>query len=67
MTSTRTLITVAEAADMLSLSPGTVYGLAASGTFTKKYVGKGTRNFRLALVEVEEYADTLPTEPKRQV
>lgn len=64
MTTTRN-ITVAQAADILGVSRARVYELAAGGTFTKRYIG--TRNFRLLLEEVEEYARALPTEPAEQV
>lgn len=57
------LVTVAEAAEMLSVSPKTVYELASGGTFTKRYVNGSRRNFRLEAEQVRDYALNLPTEP----
>ena len=48
---------------MLRLSPNSIYELAATGVFTKRYVGTGTRNFRLEVSELEAYVKGLPTEP----
>lgn len=64
-TSDKILVTVSEAAQMLGLAPATVYDLANAGEFTKRYVGRGTRNFRLQVDELQQYAMRLPTEPKR--
>lgn len=57
------LLRVSEAAHVLSMTEHEVYVLARAGHFTKRYVGKGTRNFRLQADEVREYAAHLPTEP----
>lgn len=59
------LVTVAEAAEMLAVSPKTIYELTSAGEFTKRYVGKGTRNFRLQVDELVQYAAKLPTEPTK--
>lgn len=57
------LVTVSEAADMLSLSERKVYELVAAGEFTRRYVGSGQRNYRLEAEQVREYALSRPTEP----
>lgn len=60
---TKILVTVAGAAEMLSLSRQEVYDLAADGKFDKRYVGKGTRNFRLTVDSIQRYADSLSPDP----
>lgn len=55
------LVTVPEAAQMLSLSITKTYELVAAGMLSKRYVG--SRNFRLLAREVRAYAENLPTEP----
>jgi excisionase family DNA binding protein len=62
MTDERVLVTVAQAAEMLSLSPRQVYDLANAEVFTKRFIGG--RNFRLEAEQVRRYAATLPTEAK---
>lgn len=64
-TQPKILVTVAEAAEMLSLSRTELYELVAAGKFTKRYVG--TRSFRLQADEVVAYANSLPTEPRKAV
>jgi excisionase family DNA binding protein len=53
------LVTVAEAAEMLALSKSQVYELANTGQLTKRYIG--SRDWRLAVEEIREYADSRPT------
>jgi hypothetical protein len=61
------LVTVKEAGDLLGLPTHTVYGLAREGgPLERRYVGKGTRNFRLTYDSVEAYAANLPTEALEQ-
>lgn len=60
---TKILVTASEAAEMLSLSPQEVYNLAADGKFDKRYVGKGTRNFRITVESIQRYADGLSPDP----
>jgi hypothetical protein len=57
-------VSVREATDALSLSTAQVYELAAPGTLEKRYIGKGTRNFRLTAESLRAYAESLPTEPR---
>lgn len=59
----KVLVTVGEAAQMLSLSERKLYELVAGGYFTKRYVGTGRRNYRLEVEEVRQYAANLPTSP----
>lgn len=61
---TAILVSVTEAARMLSLSKRRVYELANAGTLTKRYVG--ARQFRLDAAEVRAYAQSLPTEPDEE-
>lgn len=60
------LVTAREAADMLGVGVTTVYDLAAAGDIEKKYIGKGTRNFRLTYASLESYVDGLPSEPAQE-
>lgn len=57
------LVTVKEAEAFLALSSTKVYELAANGTLEKKYVGKGTRNFRLTYASLVRYAEALSQDP----
>lgn len=57
------LYTVAEAAGALGISENHVYVLARNGTLEKRYIGKGTRNFRIPADSLLAYVDSLPTEP----
>jgi excisionase family DNA binding protein len=56
------LISVGEAARMLSMSTRVVYELANEGKLTKRYLTDEARNFRLEAQQVKEYALSLPTE-----
>lgn len=59
------LISATDAAKALSLSPRETYNLIETGVLgPKRYIGKGTRNFRLEYAFVKAYADGLPTEPR---
>lgn len=57
------LVTVAEAANLLALSPARVYGLANDGVLEKRYIGKGTRNYRLTYDSLVDYANGLSHDP----
>lgn len=57
------LLRAAEVAQMLSLTEREVYELASAGKLEKRYIGKGTRNFRISAESVEAFAANLPTEP----
>lgn len=57
------MVTVREAQDILKLSSTKVYELAATGVLVKKYVGKGTRNFRLEYASLERYVAGLSQDP----
>lgn len=57
------LVTVAEAAHILALSPARVYGLANDGTLEKRYIGKGTRNYRITYTSCQRYSDGLSQDP----
>lgn len=57
------LVTVAEAQMLLGQSSTQVYDLAAKGKLEKKYIGKGTRNFRIVYASIEAYIDTLTADP----
>ena len=57
------LVSVNEAAEMLSLTPRLVYELAANNRLEKRYVGKGTRNFRIPVTSLQAYVDSLPIDP----
>ena len=57
------LVTAKEAGEILSLSSTEVYDLAAKGKLEKRYVGKGTRNFRLTYASLEAYAASLSQDP----
>lgn len=57
------LVTVKEAQEMLGLSDTKVYELAKKGRLEKKYIGKGTRNFRITVASIERYVDNLSVDP----
>lgn len=58
------MVTVKDAAHLLALSEKAVYDLAADGKLEKKYVGKGTRNFRLTTASLERFVESLDRDPK---
>jgi hypothetical protein len=58
------LVRARKAAEMLDVDVAEVYILAAAGHLgVKRYIGKGTRAFRLEVAAVKAYVDSLPTEP----
>lgn len=61
--STPLLITVRDAAQTLAISTTKIYELAGDGVLVKRYIGKGTRNFRLTYESVQAYAESLPQDP----
>ena len=66
MTGQRGLYRVADAAEYLSLDKSTVYELCAKGDLEKRYVGKGTRNFRIPFESIEAFRLGLPTEAREE-
>lgn len=61
------MVTVKEAARLLSLNPDTVYELVYTGVLPRRWIGK-TR-FRIPTAAVVAYAESLPSEkpsPERQ-
>lgn len=60
------LISVSQAARMLSVSERVMYDLANSGRLRKRYLEGSARNFRLEADQVREFALGLPTETTRQ-
>lgn len=58
------LVTVAEAADLLSIDVRSVYRLTSEGVLERRYVGKGTKQFRIPVAALREYAASLPTAPR---
>lgn len=63
---TKLLYRVAEAADVLSLSERKVYELASKGVLEKRFVGKGTRNYRIPHESLAAYVAGLSTEPVKE-
>lgn len=58
------LVRARKAADMLDVDVAEVYQLAAAGVLgPKRFIGKGTRAFRLEVAAIKAYAQSLPTEP----
>ncbi len=57
------LVTAREAADVLSVDLMTVYRLCSAGDLEKRYIGKGTRNFRIPYASLRAYAASLPRDP----
>lgn len=57
------LVTVAEATHILSLSQTKVYELANDGVLEKRYIGKGTRNYRLTYDSLVDYVNGLSQDP----
>ena len=55
------LCTARQAAELLAIGPDEVYDLANAGHLTKRYIGRGTRNYRLLVSEVRAYAESLPS------
>lgn len=58
------LVTAKEAAGLIGVSTVAIYDLARDGgPLEKKYIGKGTRNFRITYASLERYVAGLPSEP----
>lgn len=57
------LVTAREASSLLAVSSAAVYELAAAGELEKRYIGAGSRNFRITYESIEAYANRLPHEP----
>lgn len=56
------LVTAKQAAEILGVSTNTIYTLAADDQLDRRYIGKGTRNFRLTYESLQQYVAGLPTE-----
>lgn len=57
------MVSVADTQKILGLSSTKVYELAADGVLVKRYVGKGTRNFRIEYASLERYVASLSQDP----
>jgi predicted DNA-binding transcriptional regulator AlpA len=58
------LITARQCAELLGMSLPSVYELASDGgPLERRYIGKGTRNFRITYESVEQYVAGLSSEP----
>lgn len=57
------LFTAGEVAQILKVNVVAVYELAAAGELEKRYIGKGTRNFRIPYGSLKRFVQGLPTEP----
>lgn len=61
------LVTAKEAAGIVGLSLPLIYELSTDGgPLERRYVGKGTRNFRITYASLERYVASLPTEAERE-
>ena len=58
------LVTAADASTALAISITKVRELADAGVLDKRYIGKGTRNYRITYASVEAYAASLSQDPK---
>ena len=59
----RVLISVKEAAWLLSLSEGMIREAARMGDIDRVFVGAGTTNYRIVHESLLAWVDTMPTEP----
>lgn len=57
------MVTVREAARMLSVSTWQVYDLAAAGSLERRYIGNGKHYFRIPVESLRKYVESLPTDP----
>lgn len=57
------LLKANKVADVLDVSVMSVYELAASGVLEKRYIGEGTRNFRITYASLKAYVDSLSADP----
>lgn len=57
------MVTAEEAAKLTGLSKSTIRDLAATGRIEKRYIGKGTRNYRIMYASLVAYADSLSIDP----
>lgn len=60
------MITVKEAAWMLSLPEGTIRDAAIVGDVQRVFIGKGTKNYRIVYGSLLAWVNTMPREPTRQ-
>ena len=59
----RILYTVRDAATAMSISTDSVYDLCSTGLLERRYIGKGTRNFRIPAGSLLAYVESLPIDP----
>lgn len=57
------LVTVAEACAVVAQSDNKVRALANDGVLEKRYIGKGTRNYRITYESLQRYVDSLSQDP----
>lgn len=60
------MITVKEAAWMLSLPEGTIRDAAIVGDVQRVFIGNGTKNYRIVYGSLLAWVNTMPREPGRQ-
>lgn len=59
----RILVTVREAARMLSVNIYEVYDLVRKEKLERRYIGEGRHYYRIPVASVRAYVESLPTEP----
>jgi hypothetical protein len=57
------LVSNADAAGILAISEDRVRTLAKTGILERRFIGKGTRNYRIVYTSLEKYAAGLPKDP----
>lgn len=63
MTAPKLLVSVAEASEVIAQSEWIVRDLAKRGILEKRYVGKGTRNYRITYASLVKYVESLSIDP----
>lgn len=56
------LVTAREAAEMLSLGVSSVRELVDNKTLDRRFIGRGTREYRITVESLRAYVDALPRE-----
>ena len=56
------LVSVSQAATMLSVTDRFIYELVADGTFTRHYIRAGSPRYRLSVAQIREYVERLTEE-----
>jgi excisionase family DNA binding protein len=57
------MVTTAEAAVILAVSEDRVRSLAKTGVLERRFIGKGTRNYRILYSSLQRYVDGLSQDP----